>query len=115
MIPGMSQMAKDVNPQEATKNLKMVEAIISSMTIHERQNPHLLNGSRRRRIATGSGTTVNDVNQLVKQFKDMQKMMKQMGVMGGGNRKKKRGRKGGSREGSGMFGGNLMDMFGGRS
>lgn len=113
MIPGMGQIAKDVDPQEATKNLKMVEAIISSMTIHERQNPHVLNGSRRRRIADGSGTTVNDVNQLVKQFKDMQKMMKQMGVMGG-NRKKKRGRKGGRREGAGLFGGNLMDMFGGR-
>lgn len=110
MIPGMNQIAKDVNPQEATKNLKMVEAIISSMTIHERQNPHVLNGSRRRRIATGSGTTVNDVNQLVKQFKDMQKMMKQMGVMGG-NRAKKRGRKGGRREGGGLLGGNLMDMF----
>ena len=114
MIPGMGQLAKDVDPQEATKNLKMVEAIISSMTIHERQNPEALNSSRRRRIATGSGTTVNDVNQLVKQFKDMQKMMKQMGVMGG-NRKKKRGRKGGSREATGMFGGgNLMDMFGRR-
>jgi len=55
------------------------EAIIQSMTVRERRNPDVLNGSRKRRIATGSGTTVYEVNQLVKQFKDMQKMMKQLG------------------------------------
>jgi signal recognition particle subunit SRP54 len=106
MIPGMSQMAKDVDPMEATKNLKRVEAIISSMTIYERQNPDILNGSRRKRIAMGSGTTVQDVNQLVKQFRDMRKMMKQMGIMG-------KGKKGKRRNGRGMPGGNFMDMFNG--
>lgn len=106
MIPGMNQMAKDVDPLEATKNLKRVEAVINSMTIYERQNPDILNGSRRRRIALGSGTTVQDVNQLVKQFRDMRKMMKQMGIMG-------KGKKGKRRNGRGMLGGNFMDMFSG--
>jgi len=100
MIPGVNKMMKDVDPQMAEGSMKKTEAIISSMTRKERQRPDILNASRRRRIATGSGTTVNDVNTLLKQFRDMQKMMKQMGIMGGG--KKRRG---------GM--GNLMNMFGG--
>ncbi|MDO8506225.1 MAG: signal recognition particle protein, partial [Candidatus Limnocylindria bacterium] len=58
-----------------------IEAIISSMTKAERTDPSLMNGSRRRRIAAGSGTTVADVNQLIKQFGEMQKLMKQMGGM----------------------------------
>jgi len=61
-----------------------VEAIILSMTTEERSNPRLLNGSRRRRIAAGSGTSTQDVNRLIKQFEDMQKMMKQMSKRGGG-------------------------------
>jgi signal recognition particle subunit SRP54 len=74
MIPGMSKMTqvKDVNERE----LLRVEAIISSMTIDERRKPQILNGSRRRRIATGSGTSVQEVNRLLKQFGEMQKMMK---------------------------------------
>jgi signal recognition particle subunit SRP54 len=56
-----------------------VEAIISSMTLEERRRPQVLNGSRRKRIARGSGTTIQDVNRLIKQFQAMQKMMKQMG------------------------------------
>jgi signal recognition particle subunit SRP54 len=56
--------------------MQSVEAIISSMTIQERQNPEIINGSRRRRIALGSGTTPQDINQLMNQFKQMQKMMK---------------------------------------
>ena len=56
-----------------------VEAIIRSMTNLERQRPQILNGSRRKRIALGSGTTIQDVNKLMKQFQQMQKMMKQMG------------------------------------
>ncbi|HRW05430.1 MAG TPA: signal recognition particle protein [Caldilineaceae bacterium] len=100
MIPGVSKMMKDVDPEMAEGSMKKTEAIISSMTRLERQRPDVLNASRRRRIASGSGTTVNDVNTLLKQFRDMQKMMKQMGIMGGG--KKRRG---------GM--GNLMNMFGG--
>jgi len=55
-----------------------VEAIINSMTLEERRRPQVLNGSRRKRIARGSGTTIQDVNRLVKQFQQMQKMMKQM-------------------------------------
>ena len=93
MIPGMNKMMQDVDPNEAQDSLKMTEAIIYSMTTQERRNPDLLNASRRRRIATGSGTTVQDVNTLIKQFREMQKMMKQMGVMGGG-KKGRRGRRG---------------------
>lgn len=101
MVPGVNRMMKDVDPQMAEGSMKKTEAIISSMTRQERRRPDILNASRRRRIATGSGTTVNDVNTLMKQFRDMQKMMKQMGIMGGG--KKRRGRGGMS---------NLMNMFG---
>jgi signal recognition particle subunit SRP54 len=61
--------------------MRQIEAIISSMTKAERSDPALMNASRRRRIAAGSGTTVADVNQLIKQFAEMQKVMKQMGGM----------------------------------
>ncbi len=101
MIPGMGKMAKDIDPRETEKTLKQTEAIIGSMTIAERRSPDLLNASRRRRIAAGSGVEVQDVNQLMKQFRDMQKMMKQMGIMGGKSKKKGRG---------GGLGG-MMDMF----
>jgi signal recognition particle subunit SRP54 len=66
-----------------------VEAIINSMTRQERVQPKILNGSRRKRIARGSGTTVQDVNQLVKQFQMMQKMIRQMGRAKGGRLKMK--------------------------
>jgi signal recognition particle subunit SRP54 len=79
MIPGMGSAKMQIDEQDAEKQLKRTEAIIQSMTLRERRNPDVLNGSRKRRIATGSGTTVYEVNQLVKQFKDMQKMMKQLG------------------------------------
>jgi signal recognition particle subunit SRP54 len=79
MIPGMSGPKMQIDEQEAEQQLKRTEAIIQSMTMRERRNPEVLNGSRKRRIASGSGTTVYEVNQLVKQFKDMQKMIKQMG------------------------------------
>lgn len=81
MIPGMSNAMQNVEVGDDT--LKPIEAIISSMTPEERQNPNLLNGSRRRRIANGSGTTVRDVNELIKQFEQMKKMMKTMSKMGG--------------------------------
>jgi signal recognition particle subunit SRP54 len=102
MIPGVNRAMKDVDPQLAEGSLKKTEAIISSMTRKERQLPDILNASRRRRIATGSGTTIQDVNMLLKQFRDMQKMMKQMGIMGG-SKKNRRGRA--------MP--NLMNLFGG--
>ncbi|MBU4194390.1 MAG: signal recognition particle protein, partial [Actinobacteria bacterium] len=66
------------------RHLKRIEAIIQSMTPDERKSAHLLNASRRRRIARGSGTSTQDVNQLVKQFTQMQKMMKQLTGKGGG-------------------------------
>jgi signal recognition particle subunit SRP54 len=101
MIPGANKMMKDVDTNFAEDNLKRTEAIINSMTMQERRNPDVLNASRRRRIAAGSGTKVEDVNALVKQFRDMQKMMKQMGMMGGGKGKRRRR--------PNMAG--LMDMF----
>ena len=82
MIPGLGGIAKQLpEGPEAEQQMRKIEAIISSMTRAERADPALINGSRRRRIATGSGTTVSDVNQLVKQFAEMRKVMKQMGSM----------------------------------
>ncbi|MCA9972515.1 MAG: signal recognition particle protein [Anaerolineales bacterium] len=85
MIPGMGKMAKDVDLSSAEKDLKRIEAIIQSMTLEERRNPKILKASRKRRVAAGSGTTVQEVNQLLKQFQEMQKMMQQLrkGKMGG--------------------------------
>ena len=76
MIPGMGQQLKGMTMDE--RELDRVQAIITSMTPYERAHPEVLNGSRRRRIAHGSGTTIQGVNQLVKQFGQMQKVMKQM-------------------------------------
>ena len=92
MIPGMGRMIPQEAKEELSKGdiLKMPEAIILSMTAKERRDPKLINGSRRRRIAAGSGTTVQEVNDLLKQFREMQTMMKQMGAMqkgGGGGRR----------------------------
>ncbi|MHB1357134.1 MAG: signal recognition particle protein [Anaerolineae bacterium] len=78
MIPGLQQFSKQL-PQEATdKAMQTSEAIVSSMTRNERRNPKIINASRRRRIALGSGTSVQQVNQLLRQFTEMQGMMKQM-------------------------------------
>lgn len=74
MIPGMDKALRNVNIDD--KAFNKVEAIILSMTKKERENPKIINGSRRRRIALGSGTQVKDVNRLLKQFEDMKKMMK---------------------------------------
>ena len=76
MIPGMGKALKGVDIGDDAFN--GIEAIIKSMTNHERENPHVINGSRRQRIATGSGSSVNDVNKLLKQFEDMRKMMRMM-------------------------------------
>lgn len=80
MVPGMGKLRSqfDFNDQEAQDRMKRVEAIILSMTRQERRRPEVLNGSRRRRIAAGSGTTVQEVNQLMKQFREMKKLMKQL-------------------------------------
>ncbi|MBT4933262.1 MAG: signal recognition particle protein [Rhodospirillaceae bacterium] len=83
MIPGMSKMKKQVAEANIDdKTIIRQQAIISSMTAAEREKPKVLNGSRRRRIAAGSGTSVQDVNRLLKQFKQMGTMMKKMGKMG---------------------------------
>jgi signal recognition particle subunit SRP54 len=76
MIPGMGKAMKNIDVDDDA--FKGLEAIINSMTPHERTNPALLNGSRRKRIADGSGTTVQEVNRLVKQFDETRKMMKMM-------------------------------------
>jgi len=83
MIPGMGGMAKDAQAAVDRGEMKRTEAIIRSMTPRERRDPGILNASRRRRIATGSGTTLPDVNRLVKQFADMQRVMKQLAGMRG--------------------------------
>ena len=82
MIPGGKKLASQVDADKAEKELKRVEAIINSMTLQERRNPAILNGSRRRRIALGSGTTVNDINRLMKQFLEMKKMMQRVSKLG---------------------------------
>jgi signal recognition particle subunit SRP54 len=74
MIPGVSKMMKNIDVDENA--FKSIEAIIRSMTPGERINPAMLNGSRRQRIAKGSGTSVQDVNKLIKQFDDTRKMMR---------------------------------------
>ena len=84
MIPGMGKAIKDVNIDD--NSFKPVEAIIRSMTHEERENPDILNASRKTRISKGSGRSVQEVNQLLKQFADMRKMMKTMNKMGGGKR-----------------------------
>jgi signal recognition particle subunit SRP54 len=79
MIPGMGKMTGDVDLSSAEHELTRIEAIIRSMTPGERRNPKIIKASRKRRIAAGSGTTVQDVNALLRQFKQMQRMMKQLG------------------------------------
>jgi signal recognition particle subunit SRP54 len=80
MIPGMGKAMKDVDIEDDA--FVGIESIILSMTRQERKNPHILNGSRRKRIALGSGSTVQEVNKLIKQFEDTRKMMKMMGDKG---------------------------------
>jgi len=84
MIPGIGKALKNIDVDD--DSFKPIEAIIRSMTPEERDNPDIINGSRRKRIATGSGTTIQDVNNLLRQFGEMRKMMKAMNKMGGGKR-----------------------------
>jgi len=81
MIPGMGKAMKGIDIDD--ESFKPIEAIIRSMTPLERENPDVIDGSRRKRIATGSGRSIQEVNNLMKQFGDMRKMMKQMNKMGG--------------------------------
>ncbi len=91
MIPGFSRLSKELSAEVTDKQFKRLEAIISSMTLEERRNPRIINGSRKRRIARGSGTSVQEVNELLSQFRQMQRLMKQLA------------------SGKGL--GNLMQMF----
>lgn len=92
MLPGSGKMKGLKDMQVDEKKLVQVEAIVRSMTRQEKEQPDMINASRRKRIALGSGTSVTEVNRLLKQFNDMKKMMKQMSNMGG--KKKKKGLKG---------------------
>ncbi|HDL89588.1 MAG TPA: signal recognition particle protein, partial [Thermodesulforhabdus norvegica] len=91
MLPGMGMLKELKNMQVDTKELVKVEAIINSMTKEERRNPSILNASRKRRIARGSGTTVQDINRLLKGYEQARKMMKQ--ITGTTKRKAKKGKK----------------------
>lgn len=104
-LPGAGQLPEHVKAQMDDKITIKMEAIINSMTFKERLNPEIIKGSRKRRIAQGSGTQVQDVNKLLKQFDDMQRMMKKM--KGGGMMKMMRNMKGmmGGMGGGGGFGG----------
>ena len=88
MLPGASKAIKDEDAEKGEAQLKLMESIIYSMTPAERENPQIINPSRKKRIAAGSGTDVPAVNRLLKQFDQMQKMMKQFG--GGGKKGKRR-------------------------
>jgi signal recognition particle subunit SRP54 len=83
MLPGIGKIKRQIDAANIDETvIKRQEAIIGSMTKPERKNPNLLNGSRRRRIAMGSGTTVPEVNRLMKQYQDMSGMMKRMKKLG---------------------------------
>jgi signal recognition particle subunit SRP54 len=88
MIPGLGGKIKDEDLDEGQVQLKKTEAIICSMTKEERAKPSLINPSRKRRIAAGSGTKIEDVNRLLKQFEQMQKLMKQFSGKGKGGKRK---------------------------
>jgi len=104
-MPGMGAMAKPNVAAAGDKNFSQMEAIINSMTPKERRNPDILNGSRKRRITEGSGTNLQDLNRLIKQHKQMQKVMKKM--KGGGLANMMRGMGGRMPPGGGMPGGGM--------
>jgi signal recognition particle subunit SRP54 len=79
MIPGMSQFRDQLTPEATDGEFRRIESLIQSMTREERHNPRIINASRKRRIARGSGRTVQEVNQLLREFRQMQRMMKQLG------------------------------------
>ena len=93
LMPGMGRLAQDISPEVTDRQFKRIEAMVLSMTPEERRNPRIFDASRKKRIARGSGTTVQELNMLLKQFQQMQRMMKQLG-------KQKKGMRG------------LMRMFG---
>ncbi len=88
MLPGIGNQIKDVDLEDSEKNVSKIESIITSMTAKERVKPEIINPARKRRIAAGSGTKVEDVNRLLKQFNEARKLMKQMGGMAGKMKKR---------------------------
>jgi len=82
MLPGMNKAMQGIDLEDSEKKMKQVKCIIQSMTFKERANPKLMNPSRKKRIASGAGVDISEVNRLVKQFEEMQKMMKQFGGRG---------------------------------
>ncbi len=86
MLPGAAQLTQGVTPEVTDRQFKRLEAMILSMTPEERRNPRIINGSRKKRIARGSGTTVQEINALLSQFRQMQRVMKQLGKGKGGMR-----------------------------
>lgn len=104
MIPGLGKMAKQIDPEKQEREFKRIEAIILSMTPAERRNHEILDGSRRKRIAKGSGTSVEEINKLLKQFIEMRKMMKQVLKMGPGGLANMLGGAGGLGGLGGLFG-----------
>ena len=103
MLPGMNKAMQGIDLEDSEKKMKQVKCIIQSMTFKERANPKLMNPSRKKRIASGAGVDISEVNRLVKQFEEMQKMMKQFG---GGRGKH------GSPFGGGFPGMGMKDMGG---
>jgi len=97
MVPGLPKEARDAKIED--RDVTRVEAIISSMTQAEREEPALIDGSRRLRIATGSGTTTTEVNNLLRQFKEMQRLMRSSGIVSQPQRRaaKRQKRKSGAR------------------
>jgi signal recognition particle subunit SRP54 len=89
MLPGVGKNKGLKNIQMSEKHLARMEAMVRSMTLQERNRPEIINANRRKRIAQGSGTTVQDVNRLLKQFEEMKKMMKQFSTMTKSGKKKK--------------------------
>jgi signal recognition particle subunit SRP54 len=84
MLPGgLGQRAKNISADDVEKQMKITEAIIRSMTVQERRHPDILNANRRRRIARGSGTNVQDINRLVKQYQEMKRLFKTINKTGG--------------------------------
>jgi signal recognition particle subunit SRP54 len=94
MLPGMGNLKALAENKPDEKQIDRVEAIINSMTPEERRKQHIINGSRKKRIARGSGTTVTEINQLLRQFVQMQKMLKSLGglagLSGGGKQARRR-------------------------
>ncbi len=110
-LPGVGAVSQQVKDQVNDKELVKIEALINSMTMGERQRPELIKGSRKKRITLGSGTQIQDLNRLLKQFKQMQKMMKKMA--GGGMKNMMRNLQGRMPPGmgGGMGGGGMGRMF----